>query len=125
VRAICAAVLVFEGLVIFFATLVALRLSDVSDATLWWVGAGGAVLCLLLAGLLRHRWAYATGSGLQVVVVASGLVVPAMFFLGLVFAALWFVAMHLGRKVERLDAARADAVDPPTGAPGAQEASGR
>jgi uncharacterized protein DUF4233 len=106
VRGICAAVLVFEGLVIFFATLVALRLSGVSHATLWWVGAGGAVICLLLAGLLRHRWAYAAGSGLQVAVVASGVVVPAMFFLGLVFAVLWFLAMHLGRKVERLDASR-------------------
>jgi hypothetical protein len=120
VRGICAAVLVFEGLVIFFATLVALSLTDISHATLWWVGAGGAVLCLLLAGLLRHRWAYAAGSGLQVAVVASGLVVPAMFFLGLVFAALWFLAMHLGRKVERLDEARAEAgADPTTGAPGA------
>ena len=125
-RGICAAVLVFEGLVIFFATLVALRLSDISHVTLWWVGAGGAVLCLLLAGLLRHRWAYAAGSGLQVAVVASGVVVPAMFFLGLVFAVLWFLAMHLGRKVERLDTARADAgTDPATGAAGAQEAPGR
>ena len=124
-RGICAAVLVFEGLVIFFATLVALSLTDISHATLWWVGVGGAVLCLLLAGLLRHRRAYAAGSVLQVAVVASGVVVPAMFFLGLVFAALWFVAMHLGRKVERLDAARADAADPTTGAPGAQEAPGR
>ena len=125
-RGICAAVLVFEGLVIFFATLVALRLSDISHATLWWVGAGGAVLCLLLAGLLRHRWAYAAGSGLQVAIVASGVVVPAMFVLGLVFAALWFLAMHLGRKVERLDAARADAgADPTSGAAGAPEAPGR
>jgi hypothetical protein len=107
VRGICAAVLVFEGLVIFFATLVALSLSDISHATLWWVGAGAAVLCLVLAGLLRHRWAYRAGSALQVAVVGSGVVVPAMFFLGLVFAALWFLAMHLGRKVERLDAARA------------------
>jgi hypothetical protein len=106
VRGICAAVLVFEGLVIFFATLVALDLSDVSDGALWAVGGGGAVLCLLLAGLLRWRWAFVAGSVLQVALVAAGFVVPVMFFLGLVFAGLWFLALHLGRKVERIQAAR-------------------
>ena len=106
-RGICAAVLVFEGMVIFFATLVALDLSDVSDSTLWWVGGGGAVLCLLLAGLLRWRWAFVAASVLQVALVAAGFVVPAMFFLGLVFAGLWFFALHLGRKVQRIQAARA------------------
>ena len=108
-RGICAAVLVFEGLVIFFATLVALDLTDVDHATLWSVGGGGAVLCLVLSGLLRQRWAYAVASSLQVALVAAGLVVPVMFFLGLVFGALWFLALHLGRKVERLQAERAAA----------------
>jgi hypothetical protein len=111
VRGICAAVLVFEGMVIFFATLVALDLTDVDHATLWSVGGGGAVLCLVLAGLLRHRWAFAVASSLQVALVASGVVVPVMFFLGLVFGALWFLALHLGGKVERLQAERAAAAD--------------
>ena len=44
-RGICAAVLVFEGMVVFFATLVALDLSDVDDGTVWAVGGAGAVLC--------------------------------------------------------------------------------
>lgn len=114
-RGVCAAVLVFEGLVIFFATLVALDLSDHGTATVWGVGGGGAVLCLVLAGLLRHRWAYAVASGLQVALVASGVVVPVMFFLGLVFGGLWFLALHLGRKVERLERDRASAAaDNPT-----------
>ncbi len=108
-RALGAAVLVFEALVLFFATLVALDLSDVGHATLWSVGGGGAVLCLVLAGLLRHRWAYAVASSLQVALVASGLVVPAMYFLGLVFAGLWFLALHLGRNVERVRAAAGSA----------------
>ena len=101
-RGICAAVLVFEGLVLLFATLVALDLTDVGDATLWAVGGGGAVLCVVLAGLLRYPWAYPVASSLQVALVAAGFVVPVMFFLGAVFAGLWFVALHLGRRVERL-----------------------
>jgi hypothetical protein len=107
VRGIAAAVLVFEGLVVLFATLVALDLSDVDDSTLWWTGGTLAVACVLVAGLLGRPWGYALGSALQALVIAAGFLVPAMFVLGVVFAALWFLALHLGRKVARLEAARA------------------
>jgi hypothetical protein len=102
-RGIAAAVLVFEGLVIFFAMLVALDLTDIEHRTLWSVGCGGLGLSILLAGLLRWRWAYVAGSVLQVAVIATGLVVPAMFFLGALFAGLWFFALYLGRQVARAD----------------------
>lgn len=98
-RAIAASVLLFEGLVLFFAILVALELTDVDHSTLWLVGGGGALLCLLLAATLRHRWGYLAGSLMQVAVIATGLVVPLMFLLGALFAGLWFFALHLGRKV--------------------------
>ena len=103
-RGIAASVLVFEGLVVFFATLVALDLSDVDHSTLWWTGGTVAVACLLVAGLLGRPWGYAVGSALQLVVLAAGFLVPAMFFLGAVFAGLWFLALYLGRKVARLPA---------------------
>ena len=112
-RGIAASVLVFEGMVVFFATLVALDLSDVDDATLWWTGGTLAVTCVLVAGLLGRPWGYLAGSALQVLVVAAGFLVPAMFVLGLVFAALWFLALHLGRKVARMQAAQ-----PPPEPPG-------
>ena len=53
---------------------------------------------------------------LQGAVVATGFVVPVMFFLGVLFGALWFLVLHLGRKVERLEAARA--AGPPPDVPG-------
>ncbi|HEU4676987.1 MAG TPA: DUF4233 domain-containing protein [Motilibacteraceae bacterium] len=108
-RTLCAGVLGVEALISLFATLVAKDLSDVSTGTVLGVGLGAAVLCLLLAGLLRHGWAYPAGSVLQVLLVLSGFVVTAMFFVGGVFAVLWFVSLHLARKVERLDAQRAAA----------------
>ena len=43
-----------------------------------------------------QRWALAAGSLLQVAVIATGLVVPAMFVLGAVFAVLWAAAIWLG-----------------------------
>jgi Protein of unknown function (DUF4233) len=104
-RGICAAVLVFEGLVVFFAMLVALDLSDVDHAILWWVGGGALVACVALAGLLRRRWALAAASVLQVLLIGSGVVVRTMFFLGALFAGLWFLAIFLGRRVERLESA--------------------
>ncbi len=108
-RGIAAAVLVFEGLVVLFATLVALDLTDLDHAVVWSVGGGGAALCVVLAGLLRYRWGYVAGSALQVALVAAGVVVPVMYFLGLVFGGLWFFALYLGRKVARLEAERAAA----------------
>jgi hypothetical protein len=106
-RGIAAAVLVFEGLVILFATLVAVDLGDVDDSTLWWVGGSAAVACVVAAGLVRRPWGHWVGSALQVVVVAAGVVlaVPAMLFLGIVFAGLWFLTLHLGLKLERARAA--------------------
>ena len=106
-RAMCAAVLVFEGMVVFFAMLVALDLSDVDNATLWWVGSTALVACVVLAGLLRRSWAIAAGSALQVLIIGTGVVVPTMYFLGALFAGLWFLAIFLGRRVERLQAAAA------------------
>ena len=108
----CASVLVFEGLVVFFAMLVALDLSDVDHATLWLVGSAALVVCVALAGLLRRRWAIPAGSVLQVLIIGTGVVVPTMYFLGAIFAGLWFLAIFLGRRVERLQAAAAAEPDP-------------
>jgi hypothetical protein len=104
-RIFCATVLVSESLVVFFALLVAKDLSDVATSTLVWVGGGTSLACLLLTGLLRYRWSYALGSVLQVVLVLAGFIVPAMFFLGTIFAVLWFVSLSLSA---RIDGARAE-----------------
>ena len=69
------------------------------------VGGLASLACLVLAGLLRRSWALAAGSVLQVLIIATGVVVPTMFFLGAVFAGLWALAIFLGRRVERLQAA--------------------
>jgi hypothetical protein len=44
---------------------------------------------------------------LQIGLIASGLVLPAMFVLGAGFAALWGASVHFGRKVDAIKAARA------------------
>ena len=101
-RMVCATVLVCEALVIGFAVLVAKDLSDIPTSRVVAVGGAGALACLVLSGLLRHRWAYAVGTVLQVLLVLTGLVVPVMWALGAVFAAIWVGALVLARRVERI-----------------------
>jgi hypothetical protein len=116
-RAIAASVLVFEALVVALAIPVAITLSGTDPAL---AGAGGAAIalaCLVVAGMLRRPIGYQLGWGLQAVVIATGFVVPAMFFLGALFAVLWAVGLAVGRKGERIEAelrAAADRDDPGT-----------
>ena len=55
--------------------------------------------------MLRAEWAYVAGYAVQVAAIGLGFVVPVMFVLGAVFAALWAGADLLGRKIERERAA--------------------
>jgi hypothetical protein len=100
-RGMCAAVLSLEAIALGLTTPVMITISDVSAGTAVAVGLGLAVVCLLLAGMLRAEWAYLAGYVVQVAAIGLGFVVPVMFGLGAVFAALWAGADLLGRKIER------------------------
>ena len=112
-RVLASTVLLCEAFVVFFASLVAKDLSGLSTATALVGGGGIAVICLLLCGMLRARWAYVAGSVLQVVLVLSGVIVPAMYFLGGLFAVLWGTALYVGAKGERIAAERKGMSGPP------------
>lgn len=115
-RPIAASILVFEAIIVVLAIPVAISLGDV-DPVVAGVGGGAlALACLLTAGLLRRPWGYAVGWVLQLVLIASGFVVTAMFILGGLFAILWFVGLRVGRRGEQLRAERwAGVEDPSTG----------
>jgi Protein of unknown function (DUF4233) len=100
-RTLAATMLALEALVVFFAALVAKNFSGLSVASAVGGGAVLAVLCLVAAGLLRSRVGYLLGWLLQLVMILTGTVVPMMFGIGLLFAALWVVALVVGAKVER------------------------
>ncbi|WP_119727754.1 DUF4233 domain-containing protein [Thermomonospora amylolytica] len=99
-----AAVLTSEAVVIGLAIPVAVAVQGVDGRTAGLVCGGLAVACLLLAGLVRRRWAVAAGSVLQAALIAAGFMVSTMFFLGVLFGALWVTALWLGRKVQGADA---------------------
>ncbi|MDX3074506.1 DUF4233 domain-containing protein [Streptomyces sp. NPDC088354] len=106
-RTLCASTLIGEFFVIGFAGLVAMKQPDLSAGSVWAVCGVAMALCVLLCGMLGRRGGLTVGWVLQAGLVLSGLVLPVMFFLGLVFAALWWAAVHYGRKVDQAKAARA------------------
>jgi hypothetical protein len=106
-RTLCAGTLIGEFFVIGFAGLVAMKQPGLSMATVWTVCGITMLLSVLLCGVLSRPGGVAAGWVLQAALVASGFVVPMMFFLGAVFAALWWASVHFGRKVDEAKARRA------------------
>lgn len=105
----CSAILTFELMVVLFAALVAygLREPGTSAGRIWAVAGGVALLCLVAAALVRRPGGIWVGWVVQVLLIASGLVVPMMFVVGLVFAVLWAVALYLGGRIDTERAERA------------------
>jgi hypothetical protein len=100
-RRLCATVLIFEAVVIGLAIPVAITIEHVAHrpaAIAGGVLAGAAVLLAAVVGRPGQGWALAAGSVLQLAVIAAGVVVPAMFALGAIFAALWVIAIWLGHR---------------------------
>ncbi|GAA4639150.1 hypothetical protein GCM10023196_099620 [Actinoallomurus vinaceus] len=99
-RRLCAVMLTLQAVVTLLAIPVAISVAHADATTAGAVGGVLAVAGLLIAGLLRYRWAYIAGTVLQVLVIATGFVVPVMFFLGVIFGALWVASIWVGRRVE-------------------------
>ncbi|MFI6847406.1 DUF4233 domain-containing protein [Kitasatospora sp. NBC_00085] len=108
-RTLCSSTLIGEALLIMFAALVAMQLSDVPTATVWTVSGIAMALCVLLCGMITRPGAVAIGWALQLGLIASGFVLPTMFGLGVVFAGLWWCSVHYGRRIDEFKAARAAA----------------
>ena len=111
-RTLGSSVLGIEAIVVFLALLVAAGNGAVANQwTAVIIGIAIAALLIASIGVLRRPWGAWWGSVMQVVVVAIGFWVPLMFIVGGIFAVLWYFAVRLGTRVDRLRAAAA--ADPP------------
>lgn len=99
-RGMCATMLTLEAIILGLSAPVMISVEDVDKVAALTIGVGLAVLCILVAGSLRRPQAYYVGHAIQVAAIAMGFLVPIMFFVGAMFAALWFGAFFLGRKIE-------------------------
>ena len=116
-RQLCGTVLAMEAIIIGLAILPAIVLEHADRPLAGGIGGALAVCALLLSGMVgrpRRGWALAAGTVLQVAVIAAGVVVPAMYVLGVIFTALWFTGIWLARHHE---APRAAAQQQASGSP--------
>jgi hypothetical protein len=104
VRTLCASTLIGEFFVIGFAGLVAMKSDDVSMAAVWTVCGVAMLLSLLLCGMITRPGGTQLGWALQIALIVGGFVVPAMFFLGVLFGGLWWASIHYGRKIDEAKA---------------------
>ncbi|MBD9703273.1 DUF4233 domain-containing protein [Streptomyces sp. ID01-12c] len=103
-RTLCASTLIGEFFVIGFAGLVAMKDPDLTMTTVWTVSGIAMFLCVVLCGLVTRPGGIQLGWALQIALILSGFFVPTMFFMGAVFAALWWASVHYGRKVDEAKA---------------------
>jgi Protein of unknown function (DUF4233) len=102
VKRLCATVLIMEAIVVGLAIPVAVQVDHLSPHAAALTGGVAAVAAVVFAALARRALAATLigGSLVQVFAIASGSVVPVMYFLGGIFAALWAVGIWLGYRVE-------------------------
>jgi Protein of unknown function (DUF4233) len=95
-------VLILEAVVIGLAIPVAIVLEHSDRALAGGVGGGLAVSAIVLGGMVGRpgmSWALWAATALQALVIAAGAVVPAMYALGAIFAALWVTGIWLARRI--------------------------
>jgi hypothetical protein len=74
--------------------------------TLLYVGLGLSALAIVASGLMRRPFGITLGWLVQLLTWVSGVVVPMMVAVGVVFTALWVLMLVQGRKVDRMVAER-------------------
>jgi Protein of unknown function (DUF4233) len=101
-KRLCATVLIMEAIVVALAIPVAVHIDHLTPHSAGVVGGVTAVAAVVFAVTARPllRATLVGGSLLQAFVIASGSVVPVMYLLGGIFAALWIIGIWLGYRHE-------------------------
>jgi Protein of unknown function (DUF4233) len=128
-RQLCGTVLIMEAVVIGLAIPVAIVLEHLSRGVAGGVGGSLAVCALVLSGIVGRpgmSWTLWAGTALQALIIAAGVFVPAMYVLGVIFAALWVAGIWLARRLQNPPAAptpeRPTAEHPTAERPGPEDA---
>ncbi len=98
--------LLLESLATFFATLVTWGLGradvvDVSAGSVWIAGSALAAAFAFASGRANSRWGRIFGWILHVPLIAGGLWVPAIAFVGIMFLGIYAIGVRLGARIDR------------------------
>lgn len=93
-------VLGLEAVLMFFVTLTAFGLKALPPVTAFAGGGALLVVLVLTAGLLRYRWGVWLGWVLQAVLLATGILLPVMYFIAAGFVAIWIYCFVKGRQID-------------------------
>ena len=93
-------VLGLEAVLLFFVILTAFGLKALPPAAAFGGGIALIVALVLIAGVLRFPWGVWLGWIAQATLVATGLVLPIMYFIGAGFVAIWIYCFVKGRQLD-------------------------
>lgn len=94
-------VLALEAILVFFVMLTAFGLKALPPAAAFGGGVALIVVLVLTGRLVRYRWGVWLGWLLQALLVATGILLPIMYFIGLGFAAIWIFCFVKGGQLDR------------------------
>jgi hypothetical protein len=96
-------VLGFELIIVFLGALVLFGLKSLPAAVALGGGAALVILMIVAIALLRYRVGIIIGWAVQLIVIAAGILVPAFFIVGAIFAAIWTYCMIVGGRIDHRD----------------------
>lgn len=100
-RGVVAAILVLEALSVLFCLMVVTKIDGTGGAVGVVLVLGLALALVVTTRLLARSWGLRLVAALQVAVIVSGLIVPVLTALGVIFGVVWAVVWYMRRDVAR------------------------
>jgi hypothetical protein len=97
-------VLTLEAVLVFFIALTVFGLHSLPPVEAFVGGAALALVLLLATRIVRYGWGVWVGWVLQAVILATGIVLPALYIVAALFIALWIFCFVRARQIDRQNA---------------------
>ena len=105
-------VLGLEAVLVFFVTLTVFGLHALPPLAAFVGGAALVIVLALATRILRYRWGVWIGWVLQAVLLATGLLLPALYIAAGFFVAMWIFCFVRARQIDSANSARSNPTHP-------------
>jgi Protein of unknown function (DUF4233) len=104
-------VLGLEAVLVFFVTLTVYGLHALPPLEAFGGGAALVILLALATRLVRYSWGVWVGWVLQAVLLATGIVLPALYIAAALFVAMWIFCFVRARQIDRANRSSSNSAD--------------